>query len=63
MASDDAISRRRILRDISGGLLLAAAGPAGEPAELAPLYVLLAENRATYSTGQIFGATGGMSGP
>jgi NAD(P)-dependent dehydrogenase (short-subunit alcohol dehydrogenase family) len=39
------------------------AGRAGEPAELAPLYVLLAENRATYSTGQIFGATGGMSGP
>lgn len=38
-------------------------GRAGEPAELAPLYVLLADNRASYSTGQIFGATGGMSGP
>ncbi len=38
-------------------------GRAGEPAELAPLYVLLADNRASFSTGQIFGATGGMSGP
>jgi hypothetical protein len=25
--------------------------------------VLLADNRASFSTGQIFGATGGMSGP
>jgi NAD(P)-dependent dehydrogenase (short-subunit alcohol dehydrogenase family) len=38
-------------------------GRAGEPAELAPIYVLLADNRASYSTGQIFAATGGMSGP
>jgi NAD(P)-dependent dehydrogenase (short-subunit alcohol dehydrogenase family) len=38
-------------------------GRAGEPAELAPLYVLLADNKASYSTGQIFGATGGESGP
>jgi NAD(P)-dependent dehydrogenase (short-subunit alcohol dehydrogenase family) len=37
-------------------------GRAGEPAELAPLYVLLAENAATYVTGQILGATGGMGG-
>jgi NAD(P)-dependent dehydrogenase (short-subunit alcohol dehydrogenase family) len=37
-------------------------GRAGEPAELAPLYVLLAENRATYVTGQILGATGGLGG-
>lgn len=38
-------------------------GRAGQPAELAPLYVMLADNRASYSTGQIFGATGGESGP
>jgi NAD(P)-dependent dehydrogenase (short-subunit alcohol dehydrogenase family) len=37
-------------------------GRAGEPAELAPLYVLLAENKATYVTGQILGATGGLGG-
>jgi NAD(P)-dependent dehydrogenase (short-subunit alcohol dehydrogenase family) len=37
-------------------------GRAGQPAELAPLYVLLAENKATYVTGQILGATGGMGG-
>jgi hypothetical protein len=38
-------------------------GRAGQPAELAPLYVLLADNRASYTTGQIVGATGGESGP
>jgi NAD(P)-dependent dehydrogenase (short-subunit alcohol dehydrogenase family) len=38
-------------------------GRAGQPAELAPLYVMLADNRASYTTGQIFGATGGESGP
>jgi NAD(P)-dependent dehydrogenase (short-subunit alcohol dehydrogenase family) len=37
-------------------------GRAGQPAELAPIYVLLAENRATYVTGQIIGATGGLGG-
>lgn len=37
-------------------------GRAGQPAELAPLYVLLAENKATYVTGQILGATGGLGG-
>lgn len=38
-------------------------GRAGQPAELAPLYVLLADNKASYTTGQIIGATGGESGP
>jgi NAD(P)-dependent dehydrogenase (short-subunit alcohol dehydrogenase family) len=38
-------------------------GRAGQPAELAPLYVLLADNRASFTTGQIVGATGGESGP
>lgn len=38
-------------------------GRAGQPAELAPLYVLLADDRASYTTGQIVGATGGESGP
>jgi NAD(P)-dependent dehydrogenase (short-subunit alcohol dehydrogenase family) len=38
-------------------------GRPGQPAELAPLYVLLADNRASFSTGQIVGATGGESGP
>ena len=38
-------------------------GRPGQPAELAPLYVLLADNRASFTTGQILGATGGESGP
>jgi NAD(P)-dependent dehydrogenase (short-subunit alcohol dehydrogenase family) len=35
-------------------------GRPGQPAELAPLYVLLASNDISYSTGQVFGATGGL---
>lgn len=32
---------------------------AGQPAELAPVYVLLASNESSYITGQIYGITGG----
>lgn len=35
----------------------------GQPAELASLYVTLAEGGTSYSTGQVFGATGGRGGP
>lgn len=35
-------------------------GRAGQPAELAPVYVLLASNDASYITGQIYGVTGGQ---
>jgi len=38
-------------------------GRPGQPAELAPLYVLLASREATYTTGQILGAAGGRGGP
>jgi NAD(P)-dependent dehydrogenase (short-subunit alcohol dehydrogenase family) len=38
-------------------------GRPGQPAELASLYVLLASNEATYTTGQVFGAVGGRGGP
>ncbi len=38
-------------------------GRAGQPAELAPLYVLLASNESSFSTGQVFGAVGGSGGP
>ncbi|WP_375462213.1 SDR family oxidoreductase [uncultured Enterovirga sp.] len=38
-------------------------GRPGQPAELAGLYVLLASNEATFSTGQVFGAVGGNGGP
>ncbi|WP_116090453.1 SDR family oxidoreductase [Sphingomonas crusticola] len=38
-------------------------GRPGQPAELAALYVLLASQEDSYSTGQIFGATGGRGGP
>ncbi len=38
-------------------------GRPGQPAELAALYVLLATNEATYTTGQVYGAVGGRGGP
>ncbi|KNY20738.1 SDR family oxidoreductase [Methylobacterium sp. ARG-1] len=38
-------------------------GRPGQPAELAGIYVLLASNEASYSTGQVFGAVGGRGGP
>ncbi|MEF3367736.1 SDR family oxidoreductase [Methylocystis sp. 9N] len=38
-------------------------GRPGQPAEIAPLYVLLASNEASFCTGQVFGATGGEAGP
>lgn len=38
-------------------------GRPGQPAELAPVYVLLASNEASYLTGQIIGATGGTGMP
>ncbi len=38
-------------------------GRAAQPGELAPLYVLLASEEASYSTGQVFGAVGGRGGP
>jgi NAD(P)-dependent dehydrogenase (short-subunit alcohol dehydrogenase family) len=34
-------------------------GRAGQPAELAPLYVTLAEGTASFTTGSVFGANGG----
>ena len=38
-------------------------GRPGQPAELAPIYVLLASEESSYSTGQVFGAVGGRGGP
>lgn len=38
-------------------------GRPGQPAELAPLYVLLASAEPSYSSGQIFGAVGGRGRP
>jgi len=38
-------------------------GRAGQPAELAAIYVLLASNEISYSTGQVYGAVGGAGGP
>ncbi|WP_163783019.1 SDR family oxidoreductase [Myxococcus vastator] len=38
-------------------------GRPGQPAELASIYVELASPGTSYSTGQIFGATGGRGGP
>ncbi len=38
-------------------------GRPGQPAELAPIYVLLASSAATYVTGQVYGASGGRGQP
>jgi NAD(P)-dependent dehydrogenase (short-subunit alcohol dehydrogenase family) len=38
-------------------------GRPGQPAELAPIYVLLASEESSYSTGQVYGAVGGRGGP
>lgn len=38
-------------------------GRAGQPAELAGIYVLLASQESSFSTGQVFGAVGGHGGP
>jgi NAD(P)-dependent dehydrogenase (short-subunit alcohol dehydrogenase family) len=38
-------------------------GRAGQPAELAGIYVLLASPESSYSTGQVYGAVGGSGGP
>jgi hypothetical protein len=38
-------------------------GRPGQPAELGPLYVLLASNDSSYATGQVLGETGGRGQP
>jgi NAD(P)-dependent dehydrogenase (short-subunit alcohol dehydrogenase family) len=38
-------------------------GRAGQPAELAGIYVLLASNESSYATGQVYAAVGGTGGP
>lgn len=38
-------------------------GRAGQPVELAPLYVALASDQLSYATGQVFGASGGRGVP
>ncbi len=38
-------------------------GRAGQPAELAGIYVLLADNQASFATGQIYGSSGGAGQP
>jgi NAD(P)-dependent dehydrogenase (short-subunit alcohol dehydrogenase family) len=38
-------------------------GRAGQPAEIAPLYVLLASQESSYATGQVYGASGGGGQP
>ena len=38
-------------------------GRAGQPVELSGIYVLLASDESSYSTGQVFAAVGGKGGP
>ncbi|HEV2692701.1 MAG TPA: SDR family oxidoreductase [Verrucomicrobiae bacterium] len=40
-----------------------AMGRPGQPAELAPVYVLLASSESSYATGQVYGASGGGGNP
>lgn len=35
----------------------------GQPAELAPIYVLLASQESSYATGQVYGDSGGKGNP
>jgi NAD(P)-dependent dehydrogenase (short-subunit alcohol dehydrogenase family) len=35
-------------------------GRAAQPAEMAPIYVLLASTESSYVTGMVYGATGGQ---
>ncbi len=38
-------------------------GRPGQPAEIAPLYVLLASHESSFTTGNVWGSTGGETGP
>ncbi len=38
-------------------------GRPGQPAELAPIYVVLASQESSYATGQVYGAAGGSGNP
>lgn len=38
-------------------------GRPGQPAEIAPLFVLLASNEVGFTTGNVWGSTGGLTGP
>ena len=40
-----------------------AIGRPGQPGEIAPIYVLLASNESSYTTGAVFGSTGASGGP
>jgi NAD(P)-dependent dehydrogenase (short-subunit alcohol dehydrogenase family) len=48
------------LRKFGGGTPMTRPG---QPAELAPVYVLLASGEASYVTGQVYGASGGAGQP
>ena len=38
-------------------------GRPGQPVEISPVYVLLASNESSYTTGQVYGASGGSGNP
>ncbi|RYG43907.1 SDR family oxidoreductase, partial [bacterium] len=38
-------------------------GRPGQPAELGPVFVLLASQESSYATGQVYGASGGGGNP
>ena len=38
-------------------------GRPGQPVEISPVYVLLASNESSYTTGQVYGASGGAGNP
>lgn len=59
--------RRALITGGDSGIGRAAAiasmGRAGQPAELAAVYVLLASSESSYATGQVYGASGGRGDP
>ena len=63
---DSGIGRAAAIAFAREGAQRRAAAPAarpGQPAELASLYVALASNELSFTTGKVFGATGGKIGP
>ena len=54
--SDTLGSRRIVLHRMWLGLV---SGRPGQPAEIAPLYVLLASDDASFTSGDVFASTGG----
>lgn len=72
MSEKNKINRRKAIGGLGLGIAALAGAPVlsssaagfpGQPAELGAIYVQLAANEGSYSTGQIYGAAGGGGQP